>query len=303
MCRGMNPLIKGVLSKMKRFRNILTFILALILSVSSLSLSATASTDSYDDVYDSEEYEFVKNNIDYDELQKMQEFLMESDDPSSSVNRNDVAQDSEEISLLPYKIFYMTPEDFNSFEGTETEIENLTTTAYNWIVPTNTGYKITLSQIDEQWEVVDYSTVTENSDIIEINKFVPSDAEKTNVMDDIEHKNVVCFHITFYHTSFLCYTDNGVVYLVPYSSRPDITGLVNGESYEINEAKKILCSAFSESGDVNQSDSDAIYGGGIEANSNLKNNYLIFTIIVLSVVIFGFFAFLFFANRKKNKVN
>lgn len=288
---------------MKRYRNILLFILAVILSVSSFSLSATASTDLYDDVYDSEEYESVKNNIDYGELQEMQEFLMGTEGQTSDGNRNKVAEKREESSLLPYKIFYMTPEDFDSFKGTETEIQDLVATTYNWVVPTNDGYKVLLSQIDGQWEVVDYSTVSENSDIIEINKYVSNGDVQTKGLNGFEYENVVCFHITFYHTSFLCYTDNGVVYLVPYSSRPDITGLTNGASYEIDKVKEVLRSTFSDSGDIKQSDSDAIYGGGFESNSKLKNGYLVFTIIALSIVVFAFFTFLIFAIRKNNKVN
>jgi hypothetical protein len=96
-------------------------------------------------------------------------------------------------------------------------------------------------------------------------------------------------HRNPYHTSFvLCEIDNSE-YLIPYGSRPDLTGLENGKLYTRKEVSQILSQTF---------------GNGYSPNDNAGGpanvmHTLIPIALIASFVFLCVATFLLYRNNKK----
>lgn len=148
---------------------------------------------------------------------------------------------SGERSVYPYKVHYMSSEDFSKLLGQDNEIKEIADTDYNWTVPVNSN-EVTVMKTDGKWQVVGTSTVSDISDVIDVKMF------KHLYADHYEDMNMVCVNVVDYHTPFILYTLDGKAYVISYSLRPDFTGLKNGKSYSLKEAQKILKANFSDEG-------------------------------------------------------
>lgn len=146
---------------------------------------------------------------------------------------------SGERSVYPYKVHYMSSEDFSELLGQGNEVKEIADTDYKWTVPVNSN-EVTVAKTGGKWEVVGSGTISDISDIIDVKSF------KHQYADRYEDMNMVCVNVVDYHTPFILYTLNGKGYVIPYSSRPDFTGLKNGKSYSLKEAQKILKMNFSD---------------------------------------------------------
>lgn len=146
---------------------------------------------------------------------------------------------SGERSVYPYKVHYISSEDFSELLGQGNEVKEIADTDYKWTVPVNSN-EVTVAKTGGKWEIVGSGTISDISDIIDVKSF------KHQYADRYEDMNMVCVNVVDYHTPFILYKLNGKEYVIPYSSRPDFTGLKNGKSYQLYEAQKILNTKFSE---------------------------------------------------------
>lgn len=157
---------------------------------------------------------------------------------------------SGERSVYPYKMHDMSSEDFSELHGKDSEIKEIADTDYNWTVPVNSN-EVTVMKVDGKWQIVGTGTIPDISDIVDVKMF------KCLYADHYENMNMVCVNVIDYHTSFILYTLNGKEYVIPYSSRPDFTGLKNGKSYPLKDAQEILKGNFSY--DTTDADGEYLY--------------------------------------------
>lgn len=204
----------------------LLFAVSLLLYFSTVIVSAeTAAYKNFQNVYEEAEFQAVMDTVENDP------FIQEANVLGAALEDGAAVQP-----MNPYKLYAMPAVDFKNFTGNERDITGNDSDNYLWVLPVSNGNVIRVQSIENNWQVIGYSTPSEtasDTDIIAL-------ASLPETMDG----SLLCFEIPEYHTSFVyCATADGVR-LIPYGSRPDLTGLANGKSYSISEVQKILGDTF-----------------------------------------------------------
>lgn len=95
---------------------------------------------------------------------------------------------------------------------------------------------------------------------------------------------VACIEVPDYHTTFILFSEQGELSVIPYGSRPDLTELQNGELYSLDKALDILSDSMPLS-----EIADDLYGGAAAVESTnilpvIITSALFLVIIVLFAV-------------------
>lgn len=91
---------------------------------------------------------------------------------------------------------------------------------------------------------------------------------------------VACIAVPDHHTTFILFSDQGELSVIPYGSRPDLTELKNGELYSLNKALDILSESMSLpviAGDL--------YGGAAAPESSEMLPVIIPSVLFLVIIV------------------
>lgn len=281
----------------KKTISILIFLSTLTLVVNCSIITIFA--DNYDDtseiknIYDSTEIGEVFQTIENDAL---------INNSTATYENSEQKINNEELS--PYKIYSISPQEFSDINIDYVVKNKIKSDDYKWIVPDNNKRVIKVGKKQGKWEVLGYSTFENNTEGAEIllsksvNNILTTTHESvlTNSVDGIKNNNLsetyICFEIPQYHTYFVGLFSENESYVIPYGSRPDLTGLENGKKYSIENANKILTVNFG----ITESNYDN--GGGI---SNKTNNNPLLILLVPVVLLILLLLILFFKPKKSRK--
>lgn len=120
---------------------------------------------------------------------------------------------------------------------------------YSWVFPSRYGDS-TAALKDSKWQTIgsSYSVVPPDSAKI-VDGIVRADQinaaiDEIRESDQCEITDVICTRITDYFGKYVCITTEKSAYLIPFSVRPDFTGLENGKPYKLSEAYNTLRKNF-----------------------------------------------------------
>lgn len=262
-------------------RRFISWLFILVLTV-SLAIPAFASEEGKIDerIYDEDEFAAVLLAIDQAGL------LPDGKDSQTGLNR--------ESPLNGYKLFSLNAPNFLESIGSSQSISDMVADDYVWVVDAQ-GKTIKVDNTDKSWSVIGYSEAKEG--VVSVQR-VSDYIDLTAVNSMLSSKSsdggqsavaVLCFDAPMYHTSFvLCEIDNSE-YLIPYGSRPDLTGLENGKLYTRKEVNQILSQTFGNGYSPNDN-----AGGPANVMRTLIPIALIASFVFLCVA-----TFLLYRNNKK----
>ena len=208
-----------------------------------------------------------------------------------------VMSDIKESSLIAdadfdgaYKVRSMTPGEFLSLASGETQSADVSgsDTGVFWYLVSDDGALAKVGMTNGKWNVLGKSTETEvNMTASDIGNFLSAAPA---------YAGAYCIDVPEYHTSFIYFENSDGRYVIPFGSRPDLTGLENGISYAIADAADLLTQCF---GSPEAANAD-IYGG---ASGNVNDSEIITTAVIASVCALALLAtvvgaFLVFKRKK-----
>ena len=176
---------------------------------------------------------------------------------------------NEETILSAYRVYELIQSDFVSAHQKGVSVHDMISGDYYWLVYTSDKITIKVSKNEGVWGVLGYSKQSETastSDMVDLALISASLNSKTDY---------ICFEAPMYYTMFvLCGDDEG--FLIPFGTRPDLTGLENGQFYTIEEVAEILLTTFSES---NPQDTNS--GGQIRDTNGNPNTSIVILVGLL----------------------
>lgn len=282
-----------------------TISILIILSTLTLVVNCSIITifaDNYDDTSE------IKNIYDSTEIGEVFQAIKNDaliNNSTATYENSEQKINNEELS--PYKIYSISPQEFSNINKEDVVKKKIDSGDYKWIVPDNTKRVIKVGKKQGKWEVLGYSTFENNTEGAEIllsksvNNILTTTHESvlTNSVDGIKNNNLsetyICFEIPQYHTYFVGLFSENESYVIPYGSRPDLTGLENGKKYSIENANKILTVNFG----ITESNYDNDNGGGI--SNKTKNNNTLLILLVPVVLLILLSLILFFKPKKSRK--
>lgn len=179
---------------------------------------------------------------------------------------------------------FINPDIVKGFKEKGT-LKELISKDYNWHITSmnkNNEKKINivLKKLEEskEWIAIGMSDVSEHRNIINVMddnviKYILKESE----FDKVSNIQYIKSHM--YRTTFFYFVSNHKEYVIPYGTRPDLTGLKNGKIYEVENAISILEKMFSN---VNRATD---FTGANTMHNTQKSNYIFFAII--AIIIFG----------------
>lgn len=233
----------------------------LILLMLCLNISVTVSAESKDlldyyEIYDDAEFQKIKKQI-YNSEMLIDEGIVKE---SGSAN---------EICFLEsYKLYLL--KDYELLKGLMEgqKVVDLISDKYVWIAVTQQRNIIRIAHKMNEWEVLGYSIPLSDSAITEMIDIKSANTMLKKAFDDSKDiVNVLCFEAPMYHTNFVYIQGIEKDYLIPFGSRPDLTGLHNGELYTPYEVARILQKSFEG---VYESENNAGAVPVSETNSGIK---------------------------------
>lgn len=205
------------------------------------NLQQTMKYHHYQTTYDSSEI------VDVWEAVKKSEYFLEA-------QTSEVINEEYMISHA-YKQYYLSSIDFQNISEQSLNKLNENTSEYRWIIPMDDGSFFEVCLQDQLWNVVRYSKPTQvsltsvniSSQIVQWDEFDENIllSEKYNSQAGAEcNPFLICFSVPQYYTTFVYYSTKDHSCIVPYSARPDWTGLKNGYPYSVEETKNTLLATF-----------------------------------------------------------
>lgn len=177
--------------------------------------------------------------------------------------------------------------------------DNISETCYI-IVPIENGY---IKYLKDDNGIVSYvgdvlfNGSSKNTNIVNISvvKSILNNKKYAKATD------VKAIEVPMYQTSFVYFRSNNEEYLIPFGSRPDLTGLENGKVYNVTDCLSVLSTTW---GDVSvdgdgRSNGNGGYVGSFSKNQNTITNFVILGIILSSCVFLG--AIVLYGIRKSKK--
>ncbi len=258
----------------------------------------------YSDFYDKNELAEVQNQIEGDY------FTNEINSLENGVSAGYGVDNSENGSA--YKIYEVTSVDFAEKLANNANIMELLPDNYSWIIPgKRTVAKVIFDDKENNWRNAGYTELLpqENNDIVQSNVVqfdkVNSAVENILLKETSEITNIVCVNAVAYFTNFVCIALTDKTYLIPFGSRPDLTGLTNGVLYSPNEVDKILKQTLGVDLDgVNNGGEMLNMVGGVGVNDTAKDKsvfpFLLIVIIPFVVIAVVIAVFLIGGKRLKH---
>lgn len=269
----------------KKTISLFSLLISLILIFGCFVLPAFAadgeSASDIKSIYDSSEIDEVLKAVGDDALIKEYE-----------ASQGDSVQNGNSESACPYKLYSLSPLEFSDINSKV--VKNIIASEdYRWIVPDNTSRIITVAKNGNKWDVLGYSTSEGDSKSAEtVLAESVKGILKASQAEDNSTESYLCFEVPQYHTYFLGMFSENESYVIPYGSRPDLTGLENGKKYSPETAAEILSTNFNIS-NSNSNDN----GGGSGAEAENGSNLWLLSIPAVALVVFLLILFL----KKKQK--
>ncbi len=184
-----------------------------------------------------------------------------------------------------YKVHSMTPAEFRALASGRAQDANMSDNDEDlrWYIFTDGGNIAQAQKINGKWTVTG-STVD--------GKAASDGALTPSVLN--EHLSAMpsdafCVDVPEYHTSFIVFSANDETCVLPFGSRPDLTGLDNGKEYTAREAAVILSKSFGKA-------SGGLFGGASGRASTVA------IVIAAAVAVVGAaFAIVFFSVRRRKR--
>lgn len=210
-----------------------------------------------------------------------------------------VKESQQKVSEGYYSYTLASPDIVKSV-GKDTKIKNLISENYCIVVPTEKGYVKYLKDDDGDISYVGdvvFNESSKNTNMVDTTavRNILSSAKYTEATD------VVVLDVPMYQTSFVYFLANNVEYLIPFGSRPDLTGLENGKVYKATDCLAELSATWGNT----IVDGDGLSNGnGGNVNSlvktpNIIKNSIIYGVIICSLIIVGVTAY---SIRKAKKI-
>ena len=236
----------------------------LCLALAIPASAADVDVSSYDDFFNVAEYEEVQEAI------MNTEILYENGVLSNMQTRSGTESQLKDA----YKMHTLEQIDLVAALQEGVSLSEIISDDYVWIVSTPDDEAIRVDKVDGKWTVLGYSSPASAdaaTDLIRmdtVNEELSIISAETNELPE-----VLCFEATMYHTNFVYMdTADGEV-LIPYGSRPDLTGLENGKLYTPQEVSEILAVSF-----------DGVYSTDENAGLGAQNAEAVTTTAVGGVV-------------------
>lgn len=144
-----------------------------------------------------------------------------------------------------YKMFSLKDPKLLPALQNGSDLSGLISDEYVWIVVTAANQSIRTAQVDGEWEVLGYSAPRSETAATNV---VQPEALNTDLAtlsaSQASIDRLVCFEAPMYHTNFVYMDTSDGAFLVPFGSRPDLTGLENGKLYTPEEVGGILSASF-----------------------------------------------------------
>ena len=162
----------------------------------------------------------------------------------SIVNNNTLGASDENLEIQKgYKVYWFKGHDIVRMYRQAGNVDALIDyEQYTWQIPTSTGNVATVipSDVKGEWKV---AGIAEFDDAVETasKSVVDKDTLKCTIskqISDVKDFKYVISH--YYHTTFAYVKSGNQEYLIPYGSRPDLTGLENGKVYQPGSVMDIL---------------------------------------------------------------
>lgn len=260
----------------KLFYIFVTFLIIISASITTALAQNSINTETENHLFDSNEFSKIKNVIEKENLIEKDILINESQEEPNG-----------------YKLYTISPDEFTE-TNIKSSVENeIKSENYNWIVIEKDKI-IKVSKTEDKWSVSGYSSFENNAEKSEINilNSINNITEK-NKIRSISVEEYVCFEIPQYHTSFIGIFSEGKSVVIPYGSRPDLTGLENGKEYSVKDANSILKNNFETNSLENNN------GGGINKNE-IKSNNTLFIMIIPAILVVSVLIIFFTSLKKKN---
>lgn len=231
-------------------------------------------------------------------------FILTSSDADKIINYSRTAEVSAVANEAKLKVnegYYLhallSPDIVKSVrEGAE--IKNLISENYSIIVPTENGY--IKYRKDNNGNVfysgtAEFNESTKNTNLVNISTV-------KGILNSEKYKDstdVVVLDAPMYATNFVYFSADDVEYLIPFSSRPDFTGLENGKLYKATDCMAVLSASW---GDVSANGNENCgYGATLSETHDPTKIYVISGIIICFIVISSVIAVLSLRKFKKAK--
>jgi len=146
-----------------------------------------------------------------------------------------------------YKVYGLLNPDIVDTYKKQASIRDVISDEYKWQVPTENFDLVTVrkAQTANTWELVGvvFNDETDSMRSKVVNKSSLHTAISSRVK---EISNLQYIDCPMYFTTFAYLESGGQEYLIPYSTRPDLTGLENGKMYTASDTVAILYTNFGE---------------------------------------------------------
>ena len=202
---------------------------AFLFAVMAVSVSVWAYADeaeydckNYSNFFDEKEYAEVIRDLMGDHIAE-EAAILEADDAV------------DDVKATAYKVHtsYATRLFEKLSEGKS--VSELVDDEYYWLIPGNNSFAYVEKREEDRWETTGSA-------------FAPADADDTvntaieslDLTDQSEIVDIRCVYMPEYHSYFVFVTLSDKTYVIPYSTRPDFSGLENGALYSSAEAETIL---------------------------------------------------------------
>lgn len=230
---------------------LLAVAMALNFSVCAFADGAEFDCASYSSLYDADEFAEVTNDLRGDHIAE----------EAVAFNAYNGSEGS------AYKVYTSNASWFFEKLSEGVSVSELVDDEYHWLLPRNNSVAYVRKGEDNKWEAVGSATAPTDDDTIKSNivRFDEVNAAINSLEEQSEAKDIRCVNLPEYHSYFVFVTLSDAIYVVPYSTRPDFTGLENGALYTSDEAMAILKQNMGEvytEGDPN-ADPMAIPAGGV----------------------------------------
>jgi hypothetical protein len=240
---------------------IVGMLLCFSLAIPAFATDCTAS--SYSEFFDASEFEEVQKAV------LNSDFLYEN----GVLNGTRATSDGGSQLGASYKVHTLTQPDLVMALQSGEDMSNIISNDYIWIVPTSENESIRVDDAKGEWEVIGYSTPASSNATTDLIQIDTLNAEISTFGTDVgKVSEVVCFEAPMYHTNFVYMKAAEDEALIPYGSRPDLTGLENGKPYSLQEVSDILAVSF-----------DGIYSPDENAGTGTQSTDVT-TMVLLSVV-------------------
>lgn len=177
---------------------------------------------------------------------------------------------------------------------------------YVWVISTKGGGETVFSLTDGgTWEMSSYrGPISSGRTGDTVNMDIVSQAviDLSGGTESIADVPAVC--VSAFHTNFVCFVSGGEEYFVPFGSRPDLTGLVNGQVYTAQKLVEALDVAYSghvdfcENGGADRHN-DGGDAGAIQSSSRTG----MFVIALICIAVIAVCSVYIVVKRRKGRHN